>query len=243
MSSITTLPGQQTLLESWRALARITPGARLVHTASAAAAVFPACSALNNAILLAADADAALAELGKMYAAAGVDQWALWLPSAATDLDAADERKLPGLERDTTTLVMQLALHDELPRHAGVLQTSIATATRATDEPVPGDELDEPESVPGLAGWVLTHAGRAVSGAWSYQHGTDCGIYTVGTAPAWQRRGFARALVEHVLADAHNRGAQTATLQSTHAGQRLYESLGFESVGRSEEWLVAAGPG
>jgi ribosomal protein S18 acetylase RimI-like enzyme len=241
MSTITTLPGQQTLLESWRALARTSPGARRVDTTNAAGAVFPAWTELNNAILRSDDYGAALTELRGIYAAAGVERWALWAPSATTDLDAADRRTLPGLERDTTTLVMGLVLPDGLARHAGVLRTSIATATRATDEPIPGDELDPPDAVPGLTGWVLIQAGRAVAGAWSYRYGSDCGIYTVGTAPAWQRRGHARRLVEHVLADARSRGARTATVQSTGAGQRLYESLGFRPVGRYEEWLVTAG--
>ena len=31
-------------------------------------------------------------------------------------------------------------------------------------------------------------------------------------------------------------GACTATLQSTRMGPRLYSSLGFEAVGRYEEW-------
>ena len=42
--------------------------------------------------------------------------------------------------------------------------------------------------------------------------------------------------MEHFLADAHRRGARTATLQSTRMGQRLYESLGLEPAGRYEEW-------
>jgi predicted acetyltransferase len=76
-----------------------------------------------------------------------------------------------------------------------------------------------------------------VAATWSFVEGADCGLYTVGTVPAMRRRGFARALVEHVLADAQRAGARTATLQSTRMGQPLYESLGFEPVGRYEEWI------
>jgi len=46
--------------------------------------------------------------------------------------------------------------------------------------------------------------------------------------------------MEHVLADAQRRGARTATLQSTRMGLPLYESLGFEPVGRYEEWVSRA---
>ena len=48
----TGLPGQETLLASWEALARLSPAARLVHSAAATAAVFPSWVPLNNAILL-----------------------------------------------------------------------------------------------------------------------------------------------------------------------------------------------
>jgi ribosomal protein S18 acetylase RimI-like enzyme len=83
----------------------------------------------------------------------------------------------------------------------------------------------------------MAQGDMAVSCAWSFLHETDCGIFTVGTLPGWRRRGLARSLVEHVLADASQRGARTATLQSTRMGQPLYESLGFEAVGRYEEWV------
>jgi len=55
--------------------------------------------------------------------------------------------------------------------------------------------------------------------------------------PEKRRRGLARRLVEHVLADASRRGARTATLQSTRMAQNLYRSLGFEPARRYEEWL------
>ena len=90
--------------------------------------------------------------------------------------------------------------------------------------------------MPNLDGWVLIHDQVAVAGAWSFLHDRDCGLYAVGTVPGWRRQGFARALVEHVLAHAQLRGARTASLQSTRMGQPLYESLGFQPAGRYEEW-------
>jgi GNAT superfamily N-acetyltransferase len=117
----------------------------------------------------------------------------------------------------------------------------VATATRATDEEVPVADLAPPDGLPGLSAWVLVDGGVAVAGAWSFRHDEDCGIFTVGTAPAWRRRGFARALVEHVLADAWGSGARTATLQSTRMGHPLYERLGFTAAGRYEEWVPGHG--
>ena len=238
---LTPLPGQETLLAGWGALTQLSPCARLTHTSTSVAAVFPAWVPLNNAIMLTARAGAAAAassDLAARYAHAGVDVWALWLPSRTTDLDAPDDVHAVGvLKRDTTTLVMEASLARAFRPHRGVVRTSIATATRATDAPVPTAELGEPERLPGLDGWVLVRDGTAVAGAWSFLHEQDCGIYTVGTTAAWRRRGLARALVTHVLGDAVRRGARTATLQSTRMAQNLYATLGFTPVGRYEEWI------
>lgn len=248
-SEVIALPGQETLLACWQTLADISPGARLVRSVVAAAAVFPSWTPLNNAITLhgrdsASAAAAASKQLASVYADAGVDVWALWVPSRAADLDAPDAVGAVGrLTRDTTTLVMQAVVPQGLRLRADVVPASIAAATRAAgDEPVPAADLGQPETAPGLSAWVMVQDDVAVAGAWSFLHDEDCGIYTVGTLPGWRRRGFARSLVEHVLADARHRGARTATLQSSRMAQRLYESLGFEPVGRYEEWVSRRTP-
>lgn len=232
------LPGQETLVASWRALAQTSPGARVVVSPDVVVAVFPSWAPLNNVLVLDGTANTAADHVASTYADAGVDAWALWIPSPAADLDAPDVlRDVDGLVRDTTTLVMHAALDSDLRSHDDVVKTSIETATRASDEPVPAAELGDPDAVPGLGGWVMVQDGLAVVGAWTMRHGDDCGIYAVGTVPAWRRRGLAAALVEHVLADARRDGACTATLQSTPMGVPLYRSLGFEPAGRYEEWV------
>jgi GNAT superfamily N-acetyltransferase len=238
------LAGQETLVASWRALAQLSPGARVLESEPAVYAVFPSWAPLNNAILLqpptAEAAAATAAELSPCYDDEALDSWALWLPNSATDLDAADAvTAVVGMTRDTTTLVMTRALPENLPLHAGVVRTSIDMAIRAGDDPVPATELADPDDVPGLDGWVLVHQQFAVAGGWSYRHGTDCGVYAVGTVQSWRRRGFAAALTRHILADARRRGARTATLQSTRMGQPLYTLLGFAAVGRYDEWVPA----
>ncbi|MDT3439772.1 MULTISPECIES: N-acetyltransferase [unclassified Pseudofrankia] len=243
MSSVSTgLPGQETLLASWAALALASSGARLIRSPEAAAAVFPAWAPLNNAIVSTASPHApepaVISTLRDVYVEAGVGTWALWIPSRATDLNASDDlRALDGFTRDTTTLVMRTDLRPGPARHDGVMRASIAAATRAGDEPVPVADLGEPEAIPGLAAWVLVREGFAIASAWTFRHGDDCGIYAVGTVPAWRRRGLATALLRHVLATAERNGARTATLQSTQMAQSLYESLGFVTVGRYEEWV------
>lgn len=233
------LPGQETLLASWAVLALTSRGARLVRSRAVATAVFPEWAPLNNAILLSAgDQAATVAQLAIDYRDARVQAWALWRPSRVADLDAGEAVGLPGaLRRDATTLVMQATLRSGLQLDQRVTRTSIAAATRATDEPVPLSELEEPVPASNLTAWVIRAEDAAVAGAWSFLHARDCGIFTVGTCPGWRRRGLARSLVEHVMADALSRGARTATLQSTRMGQPLYQSLGFQAVGRYEEWV------
>jgi GNAT superfamily N-acetyltransferase len=239
---VDTLIGQRTLVASWRALAHLSPGAGVTDNGRAVVALFPSWAPLNNAVLLTPVsrdiAGAAAAEVTSVYLAAGVPTWALWLPSSLTDLDAPDRVSVvDGLTRDTTTLVMTRALEPSLPLHPAVVRTSIESSGRATDEPVSASALSKPDGVPGLEGWALVHDGAAVAGAWSYLDGSDCGVYAVGTAPGWRRRGLAAALVRHVLAEAWRHGARTASLQSTRMGRPLYESLGFTAVGRYDEWV------
>jgi len=161
------------------------------------------------------------------------------VPSRVTDLDAQDTlTAVDRMSRDTTTLVMTLALAPGLTaHHPAVIRTSIEAATLTMDQPVPAADLPGPVNVPGLQGWVIAQRGVAVAGAWSYLHGTDCGVYTVETVTEWRRQGLAAALMRHMLADAWDRGARTATLQSTRMGRPLYEALGFTAAGRYEEWV------
>lgn len=239
------LPGQATLLGCWQALARLSPGARVVQAPTLAAGVFPAWAPLNNAIVLAAGPHgcgdgASVAR--SLFGTCGIDAWALWIPSRATDFASVDGvPDVPGFRRDVTTLVMQATVPAGLPLHEGVVRTSVSAASLGEDPPMTADELPEPDGLPGLDAWVMVHDGVAVSGAWTFLHGTDCGVYAVETLPGWRRRGLAGALVQHALADAHHRGARTSTLQSTPMGQPLYETLEFRPVGRYEEWVPLEG--
>lgn len=237
---MTVLPGQETLLASWAALAQQSSGARLVDTPAATAAVFPAWQPLNNAILLAPvnrdHAAAAAVDLVEIYRDAGVATWALWLPSGSTRFDGPDVAAVPGLVRCATTLVMTGLLRDDLQMHPAVRQTTAEAAARAGDAPIPLTSLPEPDRAQGVDGWVLVEDEHAVAGAWSHVHGTDVGIFAVGVVPERRRRGLGRALTQHVLGAARASGVRTASLQSTPEGEALYAGLGFTAVGRYEEW-------
>ena len=233
--------GQHTLVECWRAIAAGSPDATVVQTPQSVSAVFPSFAAMNNSIALephGIDLAGEVDRLTHVYGRAAVDSWALWIPSQSATFDAADEvPEIVGMKRDTTTLVMAADADATRPMCAEVRPVSVSAALRASDEPIPFVELAEATPDTPLAGWVAVDGEVAVAGAYRYLHESDCGIYAVGTAPQWRRRGIARRLLEHVVADAARRGARTATLQSVAMAQTLYGSIGFEPVGRYEEWV------
>ncbi len=83
--------------------------------------------------------------------------------------------------------------------------------------------------------------GRVVAGAVLLRLGDDCSVQYVATRPDAQRLGHGRALVIDALAQARARGADTASLQASEAGARLYRRLGFRTVGELELRRRAAG--
>ena len=177
-------------------------------------------------------------QLSACYAEEGVATWALWVRSDITNLDAPDT----GPRSATCSATRRpLSCTQRCPPVGNCRMASFVPPSRQRRELVTnrfaGADLEPPDDVPGLTGWVMLRESVAVASAWSFLNGSDCGIYTVGTQPEWRRRGFARALMEHVLGEAWRHGARTASLQSTRMGQPLYLSLGFQAVGRYEEWL------
>lgn len=56
------------------------------------------------------------------------------------------------------------------------------------------------------------------------------------TKREFQRRGFARMLVDHALTEADKKGIQTVKLDATVQGQPLYKSLGFVAEQDIQRW-------
>jgi len=57
------------------------------------------------------------------------------------------------------------------------------------------------------------------------------GVYNVATVPGHQHKGYAEAVMRHALEDAARRhGIERTILQSTPAGHRLYERMGYRTV-------------
>lgn len=82
-----------------------------------------------------------------------------------------------------------------------------------------------------FASYVGYHEGEPVSTAAIVVGGGAIGVYNVATLPGSQRRGFGEAVMRHALAEACKQyGPERLVLQSTPAGLRLYERMGFRTV-------------
>jgi GNAT superfamily N-acetyltransferase len=61
--------------------------------------------------------------------------------------------------------------------------------------------------------------------------GGALGVYNVATVPGHKHKGYAEATMRRALADAARRhGVERTVLQSTAAGMRLYERMGYRAV-------------
>ena len=64
-------------------------------------------------------------------------------------------------------------------------------------------------------------------------------LLNIAVAPAWQRRGLARWMLEQALDDAQAEGMSVLYLEvraSNHGARRLYERLGFRECGRRKNY-------
>jgi ribosomal protein S18 acetylase RimI-like enzyme len=89
-----------------------------------------------------------------------------------------------------------------------------------------------------MNGWVGYVSGRAVCIVTVVIGGGVLGVYSVGTLPEYQRRGFAETAVRYALARAGERtGLQATVLQSTAQGMNLYVRMGYRVVTRFGVYL------
>ena len=81
--------------------------------------------------------------------------------------------------------------------------------------------------------YVAYVEGDPVSTAAVVAGGGGVGVYNVATLPGRQRCGYGEAVMRHALAEAWRQYGMVRTiLQSTPAGLRLYERMGFRAVTR-----------
>jgi len=95
-------------------------------------------------------------------------------------------------------------------------------------------EVFDNDSVWGpFAGYVGYKDGEPVSTAAVVMGGSAMGVYNVATFPEQQGRGYGETVMRHALAEAQKvHGIERSILQSTPAGHRLYERMGYQTVTR-----------
>jgi ribosomal protein S18 acetylase RimI-like enzyme len=69
-----------------------------------------------------------------------------------------------------------------------------------------------------------------------------CGFYSVGTLPGYRRMGYAETVMREANRQMKERlQLDSCVLQSTTAGRRLYEQMGFREVTRFSVFRSAPG--
>lgn len=82
-----------------------------------------------------------------------------------------------------------------------------------------------------MHGWIGYYEGQPVSIATVVLGGGAAGVYSVGTLPAFQRRGFAETVMRIALEEARKAtGIETTVLQTTSQGMNLYLRMGYRVV-------------
>ena len=84
-----------------------------------------------------------------------------------------------------------------------------------------------------MQAWVAYHQGKPVTTAATVISPGAVGLYNLATLAPSRQRGFGEAMFQHAIEHAfRTTGPQPVVLQSTRSGLRLYERMGFQSVGR-----------
>ena len=105
------------------------------------------------------------------------------------------------------------------------------------DVPYASGEIDPPATVHLAVHVEGQIVGHAAVNPWR----GVAGIYSMGVAPAHRRAGVGRALTVAAARIAAERGCSHAVLNATDEGERLYRSVGFESLGWGQTWWYGAG--
>jgi ribosomal protein S18 acetylase RimI-like enzyme len=87
--------------------------------------------------------------------------------------------------------------------------------------------------------YVAGDEGEPVGCLLMTDHDGNSDVECVAVIPEARGRGISGNLLGHALADARERGIVTSTLVSTAMGYRVYEKLGYRTLGRFRMWELA----
>ena len=192
--------------------------------------VAPASSIMNCALAVdPAEPPSGLKQLADAFKQGGAQKWGLWVDG--DDERAAEAARPQGMVLDSRPAPMIVRL-DELPFDDAPPRTEVDldTAGRVNDLAYGYTQPKMAPAIAALPAEVLTYGDHS-SVAMAYDIGDDTAVWFVATLPQAQRQGLAANLLRRLLLDARERGQRTSSLQGSPAGQRLYERLGYRTVG------------
>ncbi|MCW2954596.1 MAG: GCN5-related N-acetyltransferase [Conexibacter sp.] len=241
-----------TMREFYRCEAPISPGGRVIELDGATAFLTPTAptqSIVNGVICDSAHALAAhLDDVTAFYRAAGVSHWMVW--TAPGDAASAARLRAAGHLCEYEPQAMWLALDElrEPPADPDAPPFELVREPHALEIAILNEHANGlPAGAFGAAfaglrdrrfhRYLARVAGAPAACLVTFDHGGDCIVNWVATAPAAQRRRLAGRLLHAALRDARERGARSSTLQSSYEGERLYEGLGYVAKGRLGMWL------
>lgn len=231
----------------YRLLGGHSPGGVVLERDRLLAAVVPCCpnQSIVNAVVY-EDGDAVKAahdELREIYTRAGVRVWRVWVPERDRALKAWLESA--GYRLSGSPRAMTLDLVNIDPETADDLHwervEDAATIASLNEQAygLPAGEFAEALKAFGDGRahlYLARERAEPAACAVALDAGTDCGIYAVATRPSSRGRGLAAALMRNALADAHDRGCTTSSLQSSTIGFTVYSRLGYRDVGGFDTW-------
>jgi N-acetylglutamate synthase len=163
------------------------------------------------------------------------------LNSACVDSTLDAQLAQRGFERFDETLVMSVDLPTAAPSAAPLLHYEESTAEQFAA--VTGKLRDYGEdhvrehqqriadiAVPSARVLARDDAGRIVGAGLAVMDASVVGVFDVVVIPEARRRGYGRALVEHLLTQGRAHGARHAYLQvetGNEAARKLYGAMGF----------------
>jgi len=238
----------ESMFHWYRLVGGASDGARALERDGVLAAVVPAAPerAVVNAVLYrSADSlEAAYDEVAAAYAEIGA-KWTVWLPpgddAAARLLEGrghyldaepmAMARELNGVERPAADGLANWTAEGELAEVGPVNDRSYSFGTDSFSRAL--------QTLPDGAAHVYLardEEGAPIGCLAILDHEGNSEVQMVAVVPEARGRGITSKLLGHALADAAERGSETATLIATPLGYPVYERIGFRPLDRVAMW-------
>ena len=242
----------ESMFHWYRLVGGASEGARALERDGVLAAVVPAAPerAVVNSVLYrdARGLEAAYDEVASAYREIGA-KWTVWVPPGDDDAARILEERGHVLDAEPMAMAMELdgvgrpgpdELQDWTPegRLEEVGEVNDRAYAFGTDS-FSRALRTLPDGVARI--YVARDGERPVGCMTAIDHAGNTEIQMVAVLPEARGRGISGTLLGHALADAAERGNDTATLVATKAGYPVYERAGFRPLGRMTMWERAPG--